>query len=88
MSDAAKTAIRIIQTQMILPRMQEKGISQYELAKRTGLAASSITRWFKGEMGISSENLIKILTALELNIHIIPKELDKIKYKNLSLINN
>jgi len=87
MSDAAKTAIRIIQTQMILPRMQEKGISQYELAKRTGLATSSITRWFKGEMGISSENLIKILTALELNIHIIPKELDKIKYKNRIFLN-
>jgi len=87
MSDTSKTAIRILQTQMILPRMQEKGISQYELAKRTGLATSSITRWFRGEMVISSENLIKILKALDLNIHIVPKELDNIKYKNRVFMN-
>lgn len=87
MSDASKTAIQIIQSQMILPRMQELGISQYELAKRTGLAFSTITRWFRGEMGISSENLIKILTALDLNIYIVPKELDKIKYKNRVFLN-
>lgn len=87
MSDAAKIAIRIIQTQMILPRMQEKGISQYELAKRTGIANSTVTRWFNGQLDISSEKFIKILTALELNIHIVPKELDKIKYKNRLFLN-
>ena len=56
--DSDKYSIQLIKKDIILPRMEEKRISQYELAMRTGLAFSTITRWFHGEMVISSENLI------------------------------
>lgn len=72
------TKIQQIQTDVILPRMAELQISKYKLAKLTGLAESTITRWFNGQLIIGFENLIKILTALELNIHIVPKELENI----------
>lgn len=60
------TKIQQIQSDIILPRMAELQISKYELAKRTGLAQSTITRWFNGKRGMSLESFIKVTKALNL----------------------
>ena len=83
----SKDAITIMQTKMIIPRMNERGISQYRLAQLTGLAESTLSRWFSGKIGLSLENFLKVLTALEINIHLVPKEADPIKYKNRIFFN-
>ena len=58
--------VKQIQTDIILPRMAELQISKYKLAKLTGLAESTITRWFNGERGLSLESFFKVTKALDL----------------------
>lgn len=66
MNPAAQQAIRVIQTKMIKPRMKELGITQYRLAKLTGIGESTLSEWFSGKHDISLSKFIQILTALEI----------------------
>lgn len=48
--------------------MREKGITQTELAKRTGLYDNTITKWRKGERGIRyTSDLMKIANEFNVN---------------------
>ncbi len=57
-------------------RMKEKKISSYELHKRTGIAQSSLSRYFGESMDMSFNNYLKICHALDLSIYLIPREIE------------
>lgn len=44
--------------------MDEKGITSYRVAKDTGISEASLSRFFKGIRGLSSENLLVLLDYL------------------------
>lgn len=82
MTPQSQTAIQIIIAKMILPRMQEKQISVYALAKLTGISRATLGRWLKGTNEITLSKFIDILTALEINPHFVTKEGDDLEYNN------
>lgn len=63
--------------QFILDRMDEKGITRYQLQQLTGLNRTTIGRWLDGETSISFNNYLKILGALEIRPYLVPAEMDK-----------
>ncbi len=48
-------------------------LSQAELARGTGLSEGQISRFLKGERGLSLESIDKLLEVLELEIVIRPR---------------
>jgi SOS-response transcriptional repressor LexA len=48
----------------IIAKTKELGISQVELAKRTGLTKGAVNQWFKGISAPNGENLLKTSIAL------------------------
>jgi transcriptional regulator with XRE-family HTH domain len=48
----------------IIAKTKELGISQVELAKRTGLTKGAVNQWFKGLSAPNGENLLKTAVAL------------------------
>jgi SOS-response transcriptional repressor LexA len=48
----------------IIAKTKELGISQVELAKRTGLTKGAVNQWFKGLSSPNGENLLKTAAAL------------------------
>lgn len=48
----------------IIAKTKELGISQVELAKRTGLTKGAVNQWFKGISAPNGENLLKTASAL------------------------
>ena len=62
--------------QFILDRMEEKGITRYQLQQLTEINRSTIGRWLDGETSISFNNYLKILGALEIRPYLIPAEDD------------
>lgn len=54
--------------QHIKPRMQERGLTNYALAKITGINRSTIGRYLEGNLNISLDNFLIIIKSLELNI--------------------
>lgn len=53
---------------------KEKGISQTELSKQTGLAKSTIARMELGEVNPTLTVLVKILDVLERDIKVVHKK--------------
>lgn len=47
--------------------LDQRGVSQKSLAKRTKLTQSAISRWINGERDPEPENLIKIADALDVD---------------------
>lgn len=62
--------------QFILERMDELGITRYQLQQLTEINRSTIGRWLDGETSISFNNYLKILGALEIRPYLIPAEDD------------
>lgn len=56
-----------IKTHIVL-RMQDLSITEYRLAKMTGISRSFLGRWFKGEYRITLDRFLLICDALEINI--------------------
>lgn len=54
--------------QHIKPRMQERGLTNYALAKITGINRSTVGRYLDGSLNISLDNFLIIIKSLELNI--------------------
>ena len=50
--------------------MKEKGVSQYQLAKITGISASTLSDNFLNKKDMSLTNFLKILEALEITFEI------------------
>lgn len=53
--------------------MREKGISQTELAQRTGLERSAVTRLLSGTVGKVPENWQRILDELQVDLIAVKK---------------
>jgi transcriptional regulator with XRE-family HTH domain len=53
--------------------IQEGPLSQAALARGTGLSEGQISRFLKGERGLSLESIDKLLDVLELEIVIRPR---------------
>ena len=47
---------------------EERGITQYELAKRLGYSQSNISKYENGDLGIDATFLIKIARAMDCSI--------------------
>ena len=52
-------------------------LSQAELARGTGLSEGQVSRFLKGERGLSLESIDKLLDVLELEIVIRPRRKGK-----------
>ncbi len=46
----------------------DRGIQQAEMARRTGLSEAQVSRFLKGERGLSLESIDRLLDVLELEI--------------------
>lgn len=57
-------------------RMDELGITRYQLQQLTEINRSTIGRWLDGETSISFNNYLKILGALEVRPYLVPAEDD------------
>jgi UDP-N-acetylglucosamine 1-carboxyvinyltransferase len=57
---------------------EERGLTQYELAKRMGSAQSTVARWESGEHDFEMKTVARIAAALgvELVVHFGPQEMD------------
>lgn len=53
----------------IIDRMAKIGVSQKELARRTGICQPNINRWIRGHLDIKTRNLERILDALGGRLH-------------------
>lgn len=60
-------AIKIIQDQLIKPRMNELGITNYQISKETGISNSTLSRWFDGSQDIGLSRFLDILRVLKIN---------------------
>ena len=60
-------------------RMQEKGITQYRLAKLTEIPEGTLSRNFRKENEMTLTTFLKICGALELRPYLIPAEDDTSK---------
>ena len=56
--------------------IKEKGITQVELAKKTGVSKSSITMYIRGNVSPKRETLEKILHELGYNIDFVKQTND------------
>jgi transcriptional regulator with XRE-family HTH domain len=53
--------------------IREGGFSQAALARETGLSEGQISRFLKGERGLSLESIDRLMDVLELEIVIRPR---------------
>lgn len=56
--------------EILLKSRKQKGLSQSELAKKSGFTKRAIQYWEKGKKSISFENADRLLTALGVEIKI------------------
>lgn len=67
----------------IKERMEEKKISEFELANMIGVPRSTLNRNFKGETEMAFSTVLKICGALELRPFFIPSEIDKTEFQRV-----
>ena len=67
----------------IKERMEEKKISEFELANIIGVARSTLNRNFKGETEMALSTVLKICGALELRPFFVPAEIDKTEFQRV-----
>jgi len=77
---AALRGQQIIIAKLILPRMDELGMTAYKLAKVSGVSKTTIGRWFAGTQNIKLISFLQILGALQINPHFVTKEGDDLEY--------
>ena len=53
-------------SEVLLRVIRERGITSYALAKQSGVKSHIISRWIKGERGLTLATAEKIATALDL----------------------
>ena len=58
---------------MVQEAMWKRGVQQAELARQTGLSEGQISRFLKGERGLSLESIDRMMDALGLEIVIRPR---------------
>lgn len=73
MKEQSKFAYGLILSAMN-DRLESLGISQYELAKRTGLDRATVKRVLEGSREPTVPTWIALLIGLELNVVLIDKE--------------
>jgi transcriptional regulator with XRE-family HTH domain len=54
--------------QIILDAMKKQGMSQYRLAKLSGVSQQTVNRFCRGERDLTSQRVEKLLAALSLRI--------------------
>lgn len=52
----------------IKPRMKDRGLTNYKLAKISGINRSTIGRYLEGSLNISLDNFLIIVKALDIKI--------------------
>ena len=67
----------------IMERMNEMGVSAYWLARETGLAESTLSRFFHEQADIGLTNFLKICGALKLRPYLVPAEMDQDEIKQM-----
>lgn len=60
----------------IRAQAREKGISHNELARRSGLIQSNVTRMLAGKYSPTLDNLIRLAEAANCHLFVIDKEAD------------
>ncbi len=55
---------------------KEKGLSQYEIAERTGFKQNNVSRMFAGQYSPSLDNLLRLAEAIGYDVAIINKGVD------------
>lgn len=60
--------------QLIRARMAERGLTQAELARQLGIKPPSLAQILSGRRGKVPESLLDVLTALDLQLDVIPME--------------
>lgn len=83
----SKTAAQIIIAKIIRPRMKSRKITIYKLWQLTDIPKTTLYDWFHARQDIPFNSFIKILTALEINIHLVFKEDDPLTYDNRLFFN-
>jgi len=58
----------------VIRAIEESGITRYELAKRTGVSESALSRLVRGERSISVETLERLAEELGLELRISKKK--------------
>ena len=53
-------------SEMLLRIIRERGITSYALAKQSGVKSHIISRWIKGERGLTLATAEKLIAALDL----------------------
>ena len=74
--NAAAEGWKILRS-FIVQRQKELDVTDYRLAKLTGLQQSTISRYMSGQSEPGIVNFLAILGALNLRPYIVPSELDK-----------
>lgn len=67
---------------MCQDRMKDLEISQYRLAKESGVPRSTLSEWFSGKRSLNLRNFIAVLIVLKMNPQFVAKEDDDIDYPN------
>lgn len=60
--------------QRIRARMQERGLTQAELARQLGIKPPSLAQILSGRRGLVPASLLNVLQALDLQLDTFPKE--------------
>jgi transcriptional regulator with XRE-family HTH domain len=69
-------AARKVLLDFVASTAQEKGITQEEIARRTGFTQSNVSRMLSGRYPPSLDNFMKLCEAVDLYIFIEPKSSD------------
>ena len=67
MSKRSMKASEILIRELIAPRMQQLGITAYQLAKSSGISESKLSLWINGKQDIGLGLFFDVLYVLKLN---------------------
>lgn len=67
MSKRSIKTSEILIRELIVPRMQQLGITAYQLAKSSGVSESKLSYWINGKQDIGLGLFFEVLYALKLN---------------------
>lgn len=69
-------AVKFIMKKVIIPRMEDRGVTRYKMAQELDVQQSTIKRWLEVDVKVSLHNFIRMLAYLELKPLFLPKEYD------------
>ena len=87
--ETTKRGAQLIRVQVIEQVMQQRGITQYKLAQKTGINKSILSKWWNGKQDLKLTDFIKILGALGIVLEFSVKEniddpVDGFNYEHLN----